>query len=118
MWRQSIVMAMALVLALGSGIVMAAQDDAAKPSKKPASAKGFMNGPQLVSGEVVSVTPGKSVQVKESTGKVRNYGLSKKTVIDGELKVGRMISVTSAGRWAQQITVQPAKDRPELAQQK
>jgi hypothetical protein len=98
---------MALVLAFGLGVAMAAQGDAAKPTKKPASAKGLMTTPQLVSGEIVSVMAGKSIEIKESSGKLRSYSLSKKTKIEGELKVGQIVEVASAGRWAQEITVQP-----------
>jgi hypothetical protein len=96
-----------MTLMLGSGMALAADGDAAKPAKKPASTKGLLNTPQLASGEIVSLMAGKSIQIKESNGKLRSYSLSKKTKIDGELKVGQIVSVASAGRWAQEITVQP-----------
>ena len=107
MKRLSAVLVMVFVCALGLGVAMAAQGDTAKPSKKPAATKGLMTTPQLVSGEIVSLMAGKSIEIKESSGKLRNYSLSKKTKIEGELKVGQIVSVASAGRWAQQITVQP-----------
>lgn len=105
MWRFSTIMAMALMLAL-SGTVAAGSDEAASPSKA-ASVGGLLISPHTASGEIVSMTPGKSVRIKESTGKLRTYSFSKKTKINGELKVGQQVSISSNGRWIQQITPQP-----------
>jgi hypothetical protein len=54
----------------------------------------------------VALTPGKTFQIKELSGGVRTFYLSKKTVISGDLRVGEQVSVTSAGRWAQEVAVQ------------
>ncbi len=114
MRQLSMVMAMALMLVFGAGIVTAAQKEGAGSSKKPAT--NTINAPQLASGEIVNVIPGKSVQIKQENGKLRTYGLSKKTRIDGELKVGEMASVSSAGRWAQEVTVHPEPDKMTAAE--
>jgi hypothetical protein len=110
MRRFSTLTAMAAVImmvALWSGSVLADQP-AVGPSKKAAAA-ARMNSPRTTVGEVVDLVPGKSVHIKEKTGAVHHYGLTKTTKIDGDLKVGGTITVMSTGRWAREITVQPDK---------
>jgi hypothetical protein len=110
----STIIAMALVLTLWAGAAMAGQNEGAGlltvASAKAASAKGSLNSPRVTSGEIVDVTPGQLVQIKEETGRLHTYGLSKKTMVEGILKVGAKAEVTSVGRWAEQITVQPLTD--------
>jgi hypothetical protein len=98
--------AVVMIVTFWSGAALADQP-AAGPSKKAAAAR--LNSPRTTVGEVVDLVPGKSVQIKEETGALHHYGLTKTTKIDGDLKVGGTITVMSTGRWAREITVQPAK---------
>jgi len=102
----SAIAAVVMFVTLWSGAALADQP-AAGPSKKAAAA-ARMNSPRTTVGEVVDLVPGKSVQIKEETGALHHYGLTKTTKIDGDLKVGGTITVMSTGRWAREITVQPA----------
>jgi hypothetical protein len=115
----STIVTMALVPALWVGAAMAGQNEGTgllnavlvkTAPAKAASAKGSLNSPRVTSGEIVDVTPGQLVQIKEETGRLHTYGLSKKTMVEGILKVGAKAEVTSVGRWAEQITVQPLTD--------
>jgi hypothetical protein len=111
MRRFSTLTAMAAVVmsvVLWSGAALADQPAAGNLSKKAAAA-ARMNSPRTTVGEVIDLVPGKSVQIKEETGALHHYGLTKTTKIDGDLKVGGKITVMSTGRWAREITVQPEK---------
>jgi len=61
--------------------------------------------PTMTMGEVTAVTPGKSVSVKDEKGKVHKFSISKKTKVEGELKVGAKVDVTSKGSSAEEIKV-------------
>lgn len=99
--------AVVMIVTLWSGAALADQPAAGQSKKAAAAAR--LNSPRTTVGEVVGLVPGKSVQIKEKTGSLHNYGLTKTTRIDGDLKVGGTITVMSTGRWAREISVQPAK---------
>ena len=97
-------MAVVMLMAFSSGAALADQSMSGPASKSAAADR--LHSPRTTIGELVEWTPGKVVQIKEETGKVHTYGLTKTTKIDGSLQIGRMITVTSTGRWAREITVQ------------
>jgi len=101
-------LAVVLFVAFGAGAALAGEP-AASPSEKSAAAER-LNSPRTTIGEVVEMTPGKSVQLKDEAGKLHTYGLTKTTKIDGDLQVGSMITVVSTGRWAREISVQAADE--------
>ena len=103
MRRLLTLMAVVMLMTCWSG---AARADQSMPGPSKSSAADRLHSPRTTIGEVVEWTPGKLVQIKEETGKVHTYGLTKTTKIDGMLQIGRMITVTSTGRWAREITVQ------------
>jgi hypothetical protein len=109
-------MAVVMLMAFWSGAALAGQP-AADPAAKKSAAAERLNSPRTTIGEVVEMVPGKSVQVKEETGKLHNYGLTKTTKIDGDLQVGSMITVVSTGRWAREIAVQSELMTPPLGPQ-
>jgi len=88
------------VAALASlGVAADAPAAPAKPAKKMAAA------PKTTMGEVTAVTAGKSVEVKDEKGKTHKFTISKKTKIEGDLKVGAKVDVTSSGSSAHEIKV-------------
>jgi len=56
-------------------------------------------------GEVTALTQGKSVEVKSAKGKIHKFDLSETTKIEGVLKVGDKVEVTSKGRSALEVKV-------------
>ncbi|HUK57454.1 MAG TPA: hypothetical protein VLY20_12445 [Nitrospiria bacterium] len=97
-----------LTAAALAGVSVAADAPAApeKPAKKTATA------PTMTSGEVTAVTAGKSVAVKDEKGKTHKFSISKKTKIEGDLKVGAKVDVTSSGHWAKEIKVAGGAEAP------
>jgi curli biogenesis system outer membrane secretion channel CsgG len=93
---------MLTVVAL-AGVSVAA--DATSAPAKPAHAKK-MSTPKTTMGEVTAVAAGKNFSVKDEKGKIRKFDIGKHTKIDGELKVGAKVSVTSMGRWAEGVKVE------------
>ncbi len=105
----AVLLAVVAVAAL-SGVVFAAEPGPS--TTQPASAKKTTSAPKTTTGEVASFTAGKSLEIKDEAGKVHHYSLSKKTKIEGEVKVGEKVSVTASGRWAQEVKVQTAMAPP------
>jgi len=91
-----------LAVAALAGVSMAADATAPAPAA-PAHAKKA--APKTTMGEVTAVTAGKSVTVKDEKGKTHKFSIGKKTKIEGELKVGAKVDVTSMGRWAEEVKV-------------
>ncbi len=110
MKRLSVMLLTAVAVAALSGMVFAAEPGSS--TTQPASAKKATSAPKTTTGEVASFTPGKSLEIKDEAGKVHHYSLSKKTKIEGEVKVGEKVSVTASGRWAQEVKVQTAMVTP------
>jgi hypothetical protein len=69
-------------------------------------------GPTMTMGEVTAVTPGKSVSVKDEKGKTHKFSISKKTKVEGDLKVGAKVDVTSKGSSAEAIKVSGGSEAP------
>ncbi|MBI3810928.1 MAG: hypothetical protein HY283_01805 [Nitrospirae bacterium] len=91
-----------LTAAMLAGVSVAADAPAAAPEK---STKKMAAAPMMTMGEVTAVTPGKSVEVKDEKGKTHKFSISKKTKIEGDLKVGAKVDVTSSGHSAKEIKV-------------
>jgi len=68
--------------------------------------------PMMTMGEVTAVTPGKSVSVKDEKGKTHKFSISKKTKVEGDLKVGAKVDVTSKGSSAEEIKVSGGAEAP------
>jgi opacity protein-like surface antigen len=100
-----------LAVAALAGVSVAA--DAPAAPAKPAHAKKIAE-PKMTMGEVTAVTAGKNFSVKDEKGKTHKFSISKKTKIDGELKVGAKVDVTSMGRSAQEVKI-AAADAPAEA---
>lgn len=77
-----------------------------------AAAKKTMSAPKTTTGEVASFTAGKRLQMKDEAGHVHTYRLSKKTKLEGDVKVGERVSVMASGRWAKEVKVQTAMATP------
>jgi hypothetical protein len=92
-----------LAVAALAGVSVAADAPAAAPAK-PAHTKK-MATPKMTMGEVTAVVAGKNFSVKDEKGKTHKFSISKKTKIDGELKVGAKVDVTSMGRTAEEVKV-------------
>jgi hypothetical protein len=89
-----------MAVAAFSGMGFAAEGAAkAEPAKKMA------NAPKTSTGEVVKLTAGKSLEIKDEAGKTHTFNLSKKTKLEGDVKVGSKVTVTSVGRSAKEVTV-------------
>lgn len=116
MRQLSTFLAVVMLMAFWSGAALAGEP-AAAPSKKSAAAER-LNSPRTTVGEVVEMVPGKSVQLKDELGKLHTYGLMKTTKVDGDLQIGRMITVVSTGRWAREIAVQSEQITPPGPQAK
>jgi len=93
-----------LAVAALTSVSMAADTQAAEPTP-PVHAKRVA-APKTTMGEVTAVTPGKHFVVKDDKGKIHKFSIGKKTKIDGELKVGAKVNVTSKGRWAEEVKVE------------
>jgi hypothetical protein len=94
-----------LAVAVLAGVSVAADAPAAAPAKPAHHAKAE---PKMTMGEVTGVTAGKSFEVKDEKGKTHKFSISKKTKIEGELKVGSKVDVTSMGHWAHEVKVAAA----------
>jgi hypothetical protein len=94
-----------LAVAAMAGVGLAAD---ATATAKPAYHAKKMSEPRMTMGEVTAVTAGKHFEIKDEKGKMHKFSIGKKTKIDGELKVGAKVNVTSKGRWAQEVKVQGA----------
>jgi len=82
------------------------------PAAAPAPAKPGHHTkaePKMTMGEVTGVTAGKSFEVKDEKGKTHKFTISKKTKIDGELKVGSKVDVTAMGHSAHEVKVAAAE---------
>jgi hypothetical protein len=77
-----------------------------------ASVSVAAKAPTMTMGEVTAVTPGKSVSVKDEKGKTHKFSISKKTKIEGDLKVGAKVDVTSKGSSAEEIKVSGGAEAP------
>lgn len=98
---------MVVAMAAFSGMGFAAEGAAkAEPAKK------MSNAPKTTSGEVVKLTAGKSLEIKDEAGKSHHFSLSKKTKIDADVKAGSKVTVSSVGRWAKEVTVASAAPAP------
>ena len=96
-----------LTVAALAGVGMAAEGSAATPAK-PAHQGKKVSAPTMTMGEVTAVTAGKKFEVKDEKGKTHTFSIGKHTKIDGELKVGAKVSVTSKRRWAEEVKVEGA----------
>jgi len=70
-----------------------------------ADAKKKAATPMTTMGEVTAMTAGKNISVKDEKGKTHKFTISKNTKIDGEIKVGAKVDVTSKGGSAEEIKV-------------
>lgn len=95
-----------LTVAALAGVSVAADTPAAAPAKPGHHAKAE---PKMTMGEVTGVKAGKSFDVKDEKGKTHRFNISKKTKIDGELKVGSKVDVTAMGHWAHEVKVAAAQ---------
>lgn len=95
-----------LAVASLAGVSMAMDAPAAAPAN-PAHAKR-MSAPTTTMGEVTAVTAGKHFEVKDEKGKTHTFSVGKHTKIDGELKVGAKVNVTSKRHWAEEVKVEGA----------
>ena len=91
-----------LAVAVLAGVSMA--ETPATPAT-PAHAKK-VSAPKTTTGEVTGVTAGKSFELKDEKGKVHKFSIGKHTKIDGDLKVGAKVTVTSKGKWAEEVKVE------------
>jgi len=91
-----------LTVAALAGVGVAA--DAPAAPAKPAHKK--MAEPKTTMGEVTAVAAGKSVTIKDEKGKMHKFSISKKTKIDGDLKVGAKVTVTAMGHSAHEVKVE------------
>jgi len=98
-----------LTVAALAGVSVAADAPGATPEKQ---AKKVAAAPKTTMGEVTAVTPGKSVVVKDEKGKTHKFSISKKTKIEGDLKVGAKVDVTSKGSSAEEIKVSGGAEAP------
>jgi len=92
-----------LTVAALAGVSVAADAPAAPPAPPAHGKKG--GAPKMTMGEVTAVTAGKNFEVKDEKGKTHKFGISKTTKIDGDLKVGAKVDVTSKGRWAEEVKI-------------
>jgi opacity protein-like surface antigen len=100
-----------LTVAVLANAGMAAAVSAAAPATPAHHGKKMgkkMSASRMTMGEVTALTAGKHFSVKDEKGKTRTFSIGKKTRIDGELKVGAKVNVTSMGRWAEGVTVEGA----------
>jgi membrane-bound ClpP family serine protease len=70
-----------------------------------AQAKKAAAQPMMTMGEVTALKAGKSIEVKDEKGKTHKFNISKKTKIEGDVKVGAKVDVTSKGHTAEAIKV-------------
>jgi ribosomal protein S6E (S10) len=98
-----------LAVATLASVSVAADAPAAAPGKQ---AKKVAAAPKTTMGEVTAVTPGKSVSVKDEKGKTHKFTISKKTKIEGDLKMGAKVDVTSKGSSAEEIKVSGGAEAP------
>ncbi|MBI3596355.1 MAG: hypothetical protein HY203_04275 [Nitrospirae bacterium] len=98
-----------LTVATLASVGVAADAPAAAPEKP---AKKMAAAPKTTMGEVTAVTAGKSVEVKDEKGKTHKFSISKKTKIEGDLKVGAKVDVTSSGSSAKEIKVTGGAEAP------
>jgi len=70
-----------------------------------ALAKKAAAAPVMTMGEVTALKAGKSIEVKDEKGKTHKFNISKNTKIEGDLKVGAKVDVTSSGKSAKEIKV-------------
>jgi len=98
-----------LTVAALAGVSMAAEGSAAAPAKPAHHGNKMgkkMSAPRMTMGEVTTVTAGKKFEVKDEKGKTHAFSIGKHTKIDGELKAGVKVNVTSKGRWAEEVKVE------------
>ena len=93
-----------LAVAALAGVGVAAD----APAAAPAHHAKKMATPMTTMGDVTAVTAGKHFEVKDEKGKTHTFNIGKHTKIDGELKVGAKVNVTSKGRWAEEVKVEGA----------
>jgi len=93
-----------LAVAALAGVGVAA--DAPAAPAKPAHHGKKMSAPKTTMGEVTAVAAGKHFSVKDEKGKTHKFSIGKKTRINGELKVGANVSVTSMGSLAEGVKVE------------
>jgi len=97
-----------LTVAALAGAGLAAETMQTPAPSKPVHARK-MGVPRITMGEVTAVTAGKNVSIKDEKGKTHRFNISKKTKIDGELKVGSKVDVTAMGHWAHEVKVAAAQ---------
>lgn len=104
--KKVLILAMSiLTVAALAGAGLAAEMAPAPAPPKPAHA-GKMIPHRMMTGEVTAVTTGKNVSIKDEKGRTHRFTISGATKIDGELKVGAKVEVTSKGRAAEAVKVQ------------
>jgi len=103
----------AVALAMAFSTVTFAADTAPAPTKPAATKKAAT--PKTIMGDVVSYTAGKSLEVKDAAGKTHKYSISSKTKVEGDVKVGAKVDVTSMGKWAQDVKAEMAMATPPPA---
>jgi hypothetical protein len=101
--KKLLILAVSLLTVAALAGVSVAADAPAAPAK-PAHAKKAAS-PKMTMGEVTAVTAGKHFEVKDDKGKIHKFSIGKKTKIDGDLKVGAKVDVTSMGKWAEEVKV-------------
>jgi hypothetical protein len=109
--KQLLMLAVSLLaVAALAGVGVAADMPAAlaKPAHHSNKMARKMAAPRMTMGDVAAVTAGKTFSIKDEKGKTHKFSISKTTKIDGELKVGAKVNVTSKGRWAEEVKVEGA----------
>jgi len=101
-----------LTVATLAGVGVAGDAPAAAPQK---ASKKMAPAPKMTMGEVTAFTAGKSVELKDEKGKTHKFNISKKTKIEGDVKVGAKVDVTSSGRTAKEIKVAGGAEAPAEA---
>lgn len=108
--KNLLMLAVSILTAATLASVSVATDSPAAAAEK--QAKKVKAAPTMTMGEVTAVTPGKSVAVKDEKGKTHKFSISKKTKIEGDLKVGAKVDVTSKGSSAEEIKVSGGAEAP------
>jgi opacity protein-like surface antigen len=97
-----------LAVSLVAVAALASVSLAAAPAApaKPAHAMKVAATTKTTMGAVTGVTAGKHFEVKDEKGKMHKFSIGKHTKINGDLKVGAKVTVTSKGRWAEEVKVE------------
>jgi len=103
--KKLLMLAISMLTVAALAGVSAAQTTPAAPPAPPAPPAHAKHEPKMTSGEVTAVTAGKGFEIKDEKGKTHKFSISKTTKVDGDLKVGAKVEVTSKGRSAVEVKV-------------